>query len=51
LSVLSNLSKGEEKRKRKKRQPVVFDEEKITAEELSRITRESIEKLGYKLNV
>lgn len=28
---------------------VVFDGEKINGEDLSRITRESIEKLGYKL--
>lgn len=28
---------------------VAFDGEKITGEELFRITRESIEKLGYKL--
>lgn len=27
---------------------VEFDSEKITAEKLSRITRESVEKLGYK---
>ena len=28
---------------------VAFDEAKITEEELSRITRDSIEKLGYKI--
>ena len=28
---------------------VVFDREKITKEELDRITKDSIEKLGYKL--
>lgn len=28
---------------------VLFDEDKITEESLARLTRESIEKLGYKL--
>ena len=28
---------------------VVFDQEKITKEELDRITKDSIEKLGYRL--
>ena len=30
---------------------VVFDRGKITEEELARITKDSIEKLGYKLSV
>lgn len=29
---------------------MIFDEDKIAGEDLSRMTRESIEKLGYKLD-